>query len=152
MPRVGRAALLLLALAGASCSPAPSADAPDRVVIAHFGDSTCSTDYLPAPLHIDRVLNARLAERYPGQRIVNVNVCKSGDYVFRFMHERRPWLLWRTRYERDVHRSVRRMDIALIRYGYNRWRGVSIDEFGREIDELCDRLLHDCPDVHVVRE
>src|SRR5437762_6703134 len=77
MPPVGRAALLLLALAGASCSPAPSADAPDRVVIAHFGDSTCSTDYLPAPLHIDRVLNARLAERYPAQRIVNVTSARA---------------------------------------------------------------------------
>src|SRR5947199_266617 len=62
MPRVGRAALLLLALAGASCSPAPSADAPDRVVIAHFGDSTCSTDYLPAPLHIARERQYPLVE------------------------------------------------------------------------------------------
>src|SRR5207244_8044688 len=90
------------------------------------------------------------AAHYRGQPIVNVNVCKSGDYVFRFMHERRPRLFWRTRYERDVQRSVRRMDIALIRYGYNRRRGVSLDEFGRELEELCDRLLHDDPGVHVV--
>jgi len=155
MPRVGRAALLLVALAVPSCSHGPggaASDAPDRVVVAHFGDSTCSTDYLPGPIHVDRVLNARLAEHYPAQRIVNVNVCKSGDYVFRFLHERRPWIFWRTRYERDVHRSLPRIDIALVRYGYNRRRGVSLDEFGKELEELCDRLLGDYPGIHLVLE
>jgi len=86
-----RAALGVLALAVAGCSRGPDAP-PGAVVIAHFGDSTCSTDYLPPSSHVDQVLNARLAAHYRGQPIVNVNVCKSGDYVFRFMHERRPWL------------------------------------------------------------
>src|SRR5437879_13680080 len=122
MPRAGRVALLLVALAVPSCSHGPdgaATDAPDRVVVAHFGDSTCSTDYLPAPIHIDRVLNARLAEHYPAQRIVDVNVCKSGDYVFRLLHERRPWLFFRTRYEREVRGRVPHIDVAPIRSGHD---------------------------------
>jgi len=149
--RRGRVALCVLALAVAGCARGPDLP-PGAVVVAHFGDSTCSTDYLPPSSHVDQVLNARLAEHYHGQPIVNVNVCKSGDYVYRFMHERQPRLLWRTRYERDVQRSVRRMNIAFIRYGYNRRRGTTLDDFGRDLEELCDRLRHDYPGVHVVLE
>jgi len=141
----------VLALAVAGCSRRPDAP-PGAVVIAHFGDSTCSTDYLPPSSHVDQVLNARLAEHYRGQPVVNVNVCKSGDYVFRFMHERRLWLLWRTRYERDVCRSVPRIDIALVRYGDNYRKEVSLDAFESELEELCDRLLHDYPGIRIVLE
>ena len=155
MLRVGRAVLLLLASIGPSCStPAggPAAGAPDAIVVAHFGDSTCSTDYLPPAIHIDRVLNARLAEHYPAQRIVNVNVCKSGDYVFRFLHERPWWLFFRTRYERDVRGRVPHIDVALIRYGHNDRGRFTRDDFRRQLEELCDRLQHDYPGVHLVLE
>src|SRR5439155_684376 len=75
-----------------------------------------------------------------------------GDYVFRFLHERRPWLFWRTRYERDVRGRVPHLDIALIRYGHNDRGRFSLEEFGRQLEELCDRLRRDYPGVHLVLE
>src|SRR5439155_658639 len=42
--------------------------------------------------------------------------------------------------------------LALAVAGCSRRRGVSLDEFGRKLEELCDRLLYDYPGVHVVLE
>jgi hypothetical protein len=139
-------ALLAVTACGAGRSPA------DTVVVAHFGDSTCATDYLPREQHVETLLNAKLAARYPNQKIVNRSVCKSGDYVYRFLHER-PWrYLFRTRYAKDVRSRLDRIDVALLRYGHNDRRRYPLPRFREQLLELCDRLEHDYPGVHVVLE
>jgi hypothetical protein len=116
----------------------------DEVVIAHFGDSTCITSYLPKEQRVDAVLNARLLEHYKGQKIRNVNVGLDGDHVRQFLDA--------GRYAKDVKNKLPRIDIALIRYGQNDMKRIKPEEFKKHLEELCDKLLADYPGVQLVLE
>ena len=114
------------------------------VVIVHFGDSTCITSYLPNEQRVDAVLNAKLAAHYKEQRIVSYNVAQDGDFIRRFLDE--------GRYQRDVRDKIKRIDIALIRYGQNDMKRFKPEEFKAHLNGLCDRLLADYPGVKLVLE
>jgi lysophospholipase L1-like esterase len=130
------------ALLAATAAPSLPAAGPE-VVVAHFGDSTCSTDYLPAGQRVDAVLNGLLTARYPAQRIVNRNVCKSGEWIRSFVDS--------GRYAR-VRARVPRVDVALVRYGQNDMKYYPPEEFRSQLAELCDALAADYPGVHLVLE
>jgi lysophospholipase L1-like esterase len=115
----------------------------EEVVVVHFGDSTCITDYLPVAERVDAVLNARLAAHYPGQRIVSHNAARSGEYVREFLDG--------GRYD-AVRGRIDRVDVALVRYGQNDMKFHSPAEFKAHLEELADRLERDYPGVHLVLE
>ena len=128
---------------------------PDAAVVVHFGDSTAITDYLPIEQRVDVLLNARLAEHYAGQRVVSHNVAKSGDTIRDLLGARRylgGWITRPSRYRTDVLDRLDRIDVALVRYGQNDMKRMPPDAFRREVERLCDRLLHDYPGVHLVLE
>lgn len=120
----------------------PAAEA-EEIVVVHFGDSTCATDYLPAAERVDALLAAQLAARYPRQRIASRNVCRAHDFVRQFLDG--------GRYAR-VRVQVPHIDVALIRYGQNDLARVPAAEFRAGLEELCDRLAADYPGVHLVLE
>jgi lysophospholipase L1-like esterase len=115
----------------------------EEVVVVHFGDSTCITDYLPATQRVDAVLNARLAARYPGQRVVSHNAARSGEHVREFLDG--------GRYD-AVRGRIDRIDVALVRYGQNDMKFYAPAEFKVHLEKLADRLRRDYPGVHVVLE
>ena len=140
-----RALGVTLALAGCLAGrDGASGRQGDTVVVAHFGDSTCITDYLPHERRVDALLNARLVARYPRQRIVSHNVARSGEYIRQFLDG--------GRYERDVRQRIPHIDVALVRYGQNDLKLFSPEEFKVQVAELCDRLRRDYPGVHLVLE
>jgi lysophospholipase L1-like esterase len=116
----------------------------ERIVVAHFGDSTCSTDYLWHWQRVDAVLNAKLRAHYPEQHIASYNLCRSGEFIREFLES--------GRYDRDVRQRLARIDVALVRYGQNDLKYYSTDEFRRYLEELCDRIAADYPGVHLVLE
>jgi lysophospholipase L1-like esterase len=127
-----------------------AAQAADEVVVAHFGDSTCATIYLPVEQRIDAVLNAKLSEKYKNQKIRNINVGLDGDFIRQFIDK--------GRYEK-VKAQHPKIDIALIRYGMNDWKKVpnpnqvkKADDFRKNLEELCDRLQKDYPGISIVLE
>ena len=115
-----------------------------EVVIVHFGDSTCITSYLPKEKRVESVLNDRLAAFYENQRIVNHNVAAGGDYIRQFLDS--------GRYRRVVKEKIPQIDLALIRYGHNDQKHCEPVEFKRHIEEFCDRLAEDYPNVQVILE
>jgi hypothetical protein len=133
-------------LAAAAVSLRATEATPDEVVVAHFGDSTCITSYLPEEQRIHALLNPRLAERYPKQRIVSRNVGLDGDWIRQFLDQ--------GRYQRDVAEKIPRIDVALIRYGQNDWKKYrpEVAPFKKDVQDLCDRLLADYPGIHLVLE
>jgi len=123
---------------------AGDAHKPSPVVVAHFGDSTCITTYLPREQRVDRLLNERLAKQYPGQEIVSHNLGANGDTIRR--------LLDSGRYQAEVKGKIPRLDMVLIRYGHNDRKKSPPEEFKKHLVELCDRLLADYPGVKIVLE
>ena len=153
-PSLAPGLLVLLVLAGCGSAGSTATDR-DAVVVAHFGDSTTITDYLPPEQRIDRVLNAKLIARYPAQRIVSHNLGRNGDTIHDFLAPRRwlrGWLTRPSRYETDVLGSIPRIDVALVRYGQNDMKWVTPRGFRADLERLCDRLRHDYPGVHLVME
>jgi lysophospholipase L1-like esterase len=152
---VSRCATVFLALVVVATACRSAAPPPDAVVVAHLGDSTTVTDYLPPDARIDRVLNARLTARYPTQRIVDVNLARNGEDIRGLFAPRRALgglVVRRSRYEAEIHGRLPRIDVALVRYGLNDMKHALPDEFGRDLARLCDRLAADYPGVHVVLE
>ncbi len=152
---LGLLAGIIFAVACGSAAPHRGEGSPGDVVVVHFGDSTAITDYLPESDRIDHVLNARLAARYPGQHITNLNVARNADTIRAFLAPRRllhGLVTRRSRYEAEVLETIPHIDIALIRYGQNDMKRITPDAFKAEVARLCDRLLHDYPGVHIVLE
>jgi hypothetical protein len=116
----------------------------DNVIIAHFGDSTCMTNYLPAEHMVDAILNVRLKATYKTSQITNVNVAEGGDSIRRFLDNRR--------YEKDVKNKLPRIDIAFIRYGMNDMDRRTLPEYRKDLEELCDRVAADFPAVNIILE
>lgn len=121
-----------------------ASDAHQKVVVVHFGDSTCITSYLPNDQRVEAVLNHRLSAFYKHQKIVNHNVAAGGDYVRRFLDS--------GRYEKVVKDTIRHIDIALIRYGHNDQKHCEPIEFKRHLEEFCDLLSKDYPGLRIVLE
>lgn len=150
-----RILLVLSLLAAWSCGAGRGTDSPADVVVVHFGDSTTITDYLEPEQRIDRVLNAKLAARYPQQRIVSHNAAVSGDTLRAFLAPRH-WLRGviprPSRYETEVVGRLPRIDLALVRYGQNDMKVLTPREFRQDLEVFCDRLARDYPGVHIVLE
>jgi lysophospholipase L1-like esterase len=134
------------------CGLAWGAWAEEELVIAHFGDSTCATIYLLKEQRVDALLNAKLSEKYKGQKIRNVNLGLDGDFIRQFIDN--------GRYEK-VKVENPKIDIALIRYGMNDWKKLpkeeqnklkKADHFSKHLEELCDKLLADYPGINIVLE
>ena len=106
-----------------------------KVVIVHFGDSTCITSYLPTEQRVEAVLRERLVAYYEGQEIVSHNVAAGGDYIRQFLDS--------GRYRKVVKERVPHIDIALIRYGHNDQKHCEPAEFRRHLEEFCDLLEKD---------
>jgi len=115
----------------------------EEIVVAHFGDSTVQTSYLPPAERVDAVLNARLAAHYRTQRITDVNVARAREFVRQ--------LLDGGRYDR-VRAAVPHVDVALVRYGQNDLVHYAPEAFAAHLAELCDRLERDYPGIHLVLE
>lgn len=143
-----RGRLAVASLAGALASgcalarwlPVRSAE---EIVVAHLGDSTCSTDYLPGEQRVDAVLHRRLAAHYRRQRITSLNLARPRETIRR--------LLDGGRYAR-VRAGLPRIDVALVRYGQNDLARYDPPEFRAHLEELCDRLRADYPGLHLVLE
>ncbi len=119
--------------------------AEEPIVVAHFGDSTCITGYLPEGQRIDRKLNELLSKHYERQKIKNLNLGEGGDYVRRFVKD--------GRYQKLKKKKVlEHIDIALIRYGHNDRKHYGAKEFSRRLKGFCDRLAEDFPGVRIILE
>lgn len=125
--------------AGGAAEQGPDKDA---IVIVHFGDSHCATAYLPKEQRVDALLNAKLAERYKDQKIVNINAGKDGERTRNLLDKR---------YASDVVGKIPRMDIALLRH---RVMDTSVRpaNYRECLDELINRLAKDYPGVQIVLE
>ncbi len=121
-----------------------AADDPREVVIVHFGDSTCITGYLPANQRVETVLNQRLSAFYKEQMIVSHNVAAGGDYIRQFLDY--------GRYEKVVKDKIPHIDIALIRYGHNDQKHCEPPDFKQHLEEFCDLLRKDYPEIQIVLE
>src|SRR5688572_7258681 len=134
---------LVLILVVFTSIPAIAQEKP-KTIIAHFGDSTCMTEHL-APDHIVvAILNVRLKGHYKTEDIVNVNVAQGGDSVRQFLDSKR--------YERDVKDKLKHIDIAFIRYGMNDMDRRKLDEYKKDLKELCDRVAADYPKARIILE
>ncbi len=116
----------------------------DPVVIAHFGDSTCMTNYLPEKQMVDVILNVRLKAKYNTPAITDVNVAEGGDSIRRFIDD--------GRYDKDVKSKLKRIDIAFIRYGMNDMHRRKNDEYRKDLQELCDKVEKDFAGVRIILE
>jgi lysophospholipase L1-like esterase len=121
-------------------APAPSAE--EEIVVGHFGDSTCKTDYLPAVERVDAVLHERLVAHYR-QRITSLNLARARETTRQ--------LLDGGRYAR-VRAVVPRLDVAFVRYGQNDLVRGTPEAFRADLEQLCDRLQADYPGIHLVLE
>ncbi len=130
--------------AGLNAEEKPAKGDSEDIVVAHFGDSTCVTTYLPKEQRIETVLNARLKAHYKDQKITNINLAKNGETIRK--------LFDRGRYKRDVKGAHPNIDIALIRYMVNDSKVTKPLEFKKHVEELCDQLLKDYPGIHIILE
>ena len=121
-----------------------AADTDEEVVVVHFGDSTCITSYLPNDQRVEAVLNQRLSAFYKHQKIVSHNVAAGGDYIRRFLDG--------GRYQDAVKSKIKRIDVALVRYGHNDQKHCEPSQFKRHLEEFCSRLEKDYPGVRIILE
>ncbi|GAC1637489.1 MAG: hypothetical protein NVS4B8_02350 [Herpetosiphon sp.] len=118
---------------------APTDDAAD-VSILLIGDCTLATGYLPPRLRNERVLQARLAEMYPAERVAVVNEGLDSETVLGFLR----------RYERTMRRY--RPDYVFVRYGVNDRRAYGVQGFREQLALLMERLRSDLPETRMLLE
>ncbi len=119
----------------------------DHVIIAHFGDSTCMTDYLPPEQMVDAILNVRLKAAYKTSKITNYNLGLSGDSIRVFLDTGR-YEHWKN----ALTGALTGIDIAFIRYGSNDMNHRTLSDYQKDLEELCDRIATDFPGVKIILE
>jgi len=136
----------------------------EKVVVAHFGDSTCICSYLKRDKRVDALLEKKLQAHYRGQKIDNVNVAQGGEFIRQFLDGGKGLSSGSNakRYEQKIRPRNPKIDIALIRYGQNDWKleqrkdiapgGYSEKEFKKDLLRLIGTLRKDYPGVHIVLE
>ncbi len=118
--------------------------APDKseTVILHIGDSITITSYLPFTERVNALLDARIVKEFPALKVRNLNVGADGEYIKDLLDSKR--------YDKVIHENLKKVDIAVIRYGGNDSRFYPADEFKKLIGTLCDNLQRDYPGIQIV--
>ncbi|MFC1582037.1 SGNH/GDSL hydrolase family protein [Planctomycetota bacterium] len=116
---------------------------PDKkeTVIVHIGDSVTITSYLPFSQRVDALLQARLEKELPKKKFRNINLGVDGEWIGA--------LLDTGRYEAVMKDNLKKIDIAIIRYGANDRRKYDVTEFKKKYNMLCDNLERDYPGIKI---
>jgi lysophospholipase L1-like esterase len=160
----GWAGWAVLAAAGARAGEAPAAGGGEEIVVAHFGDSTSACSYLKPEERVDAVLNKLLAARYPKQKVVNLNLARDGEFIRQLLDGGLTLgkETVKPRYAEKILPKVKKMDIAILRYGQNDWKleqrkdlapdGYGTEAFRKDYERLIATLRKDYPGVQIVLE
>lgn len=133
---------MLSALIGMAVLHIMPCGAEDTVHLAFLGDSITDSTYLPAEQRLDQVMQKKLKELYPKQKLECHNVAKSGGTIPKCMAEGGV-------YDTKV-KTLHEIDVCLIQFGGNDEDICTPEEFKKNLEGLCDRVLADYPGVKIV--
>jgi lysophospholipase L1-like esterase len=131
--------LLALFLSLACCA---SVDAEETVHIAFIGDSIFEGNYVSAEQRFDQLALTRLKSAYPKQKIEVHNCGKGGATIPKYTAAG-------ASYDKKV-RELREIDLCFIEFGPNDEDVSTPEEFRRNLEGLCDRVLSDYPGAKIV--
>ncbi|MCZ7645733.1 MAG: SGNH/GDSL hydrolase family protein [Planctomycetota bacterium] len=136
-------ALLVPVLAALCAAAVFPLRAEDTVHVALIGDSVFEETYLPAEARLDAVLLARLKEAYPNQNVAVHNVSKSGATIPKYTATGGA-------YETKLKGALKELDLCFVAFGINDEDRFTPEEFRKNLEGLCDRVLADYPGAKLV--
>lgn len=117
------------------------AEEVSRVIL--LGGSSVKTSYLPKGTKHEDALKELLQEAYPEQKVEVYNWADNGESIARYF--------LRETYENDYAGAVG-ADIAVIRFGTNDQKIMSLEEYHHQLTQLVSVLERDFPGIQVFLE